>query len=45
MEKYVRPEMELMSVKDEDIITFSYMLPEMPIEEDGDVNPQNGDAN
>ena len=45
MEKYVRPEMELMSVKDEDIITLSYMLPEMPIEEDGDVNPQNGDAN
>lgn len=32
--KYVRPEMELIEVKAEDIITLSYMLPEMPIDTD-----------
>ena len=36
--KYVRPEMELMEVKAEDIITLSYMLPEMPIDTNGDEN-------
>ena len=36
--KYVRPEMEIMEVKKEDIITLSYMLPEMPIDTDGDEN-------
>ena len=35
--KYVRPEIELIEVRKEDIITLSYMLPEMPIEENTDV--------
>ena len=35
---YVNPEMEALEVKSEDIITLSYMLPEMPIEEDNDTN-------
>lgn len=34
--KYVRPEIEPIEVRKEDIITLSYMLPEMPI--DTDVN-------
>lgn len=38
--KYVRPEMEIMEVRAEDIITLSYMLPEMPIEENGDENAE-----
>ena len=45
MKKYEKPIVEALKIKSEDIITLSYMLPEMPIEEDGDVNPQNGDAN
>ncbi len=36
--KYVRPEIEFIDVKKEDIITLSYMLPEMPIDTDGDEN-------
>ena len=36
--KYVRPKIELMEIKKEDIITLSYMLPEMPIDTDGDEN-------
>ncbi len=36
--KYTRPEMEILEIKKEDIITLSYMLPEMPIDTDGDEN-------
>ena len=35
---YERPEIEALKVKAEDIITLSYMLPEMPIDTDGDEN-------
>ena len=38
MMRYVRPEIELIEVRKEDIITLSYMLPEMPIDTDGDEN-------
>ncbi len=38
--KYVRPEMEIMEIKKEDIITLSYMLPEMPIDEDTNAEGQ-----
>ena len=38
--KYVRPEMEIMEVIAEDIITLSYMLPEMPIDEDTNAEGQ-----
>ena len=38
--KYVRPEMELIEIKKEDIITLSYMLPEMPIDEDTNAEGQ-----
>ena len=42
---YVNPEMEALEVKVEDIITLSYMLPEMPIEEDNDVGgEENGNS-
>ena len=41
--KYVRPEIELMEIKKEDIITLSYMLPEMPIEPDNDVGSEGND--
>ena len=34
MKKYERPEVELMKLRAEDIITLSYMLPEMPIDTD-----------
>ncbi len=34
--KYVRPEIKLIEVKKEDIITLSFMLPDMPV--DTDVN-------
>ena len=39
---YESPIVEALKIKSEDIITLSYMLDEMPIEED--VNPQNVDA-
>ena len=35
---YERPEVEALEVRKEDIITLSYMLPEMPIEDDVDQN-------
>ena len=38
---YVNPEIEALEVRKEDIITLSYMLPEMPIDETGDTNSAN----
>ena len=35
---YEIPAVEALEVRKEDIITLSYMLPEMPIEEDIDTN-------
>lgn len=43
MKKYERPEMELLEVKKEDIITLSYMLPEMPIDNDTASETNSGD--
>ena len=40
--RYVRPEIELIEVRKEDIITNSYMLPEMPIETDTDYGEEGG---
>lgn len=38
---YERPVLEALEVTAEDIITLSYMLPEMPIDTEGDENTDN----
>lgn len=40
---YEMPEIEAIAEEAEDIITLSYMLPEMPAEENVDVNSDSSD--
>ena len=40
--RYEIPEIETLKVRKEDIITNSYMLPEMPIETDTDYGEEGG---
>ena len=42
---YSRPEIEAIAEEAEDIITLSYMLPEMSMPIDEDINSQNGYSN